>query len=339
MNLKLILVIIILVSVQHVSSFNTNRKRNEKFCEHFGKNKCFSDENAITVNFDGVYIKLNIKSSENSIELKCHQKRELRNYLVENFPQINLTKIEKMKITRCVLGENSFIKNFLDRLNLKNLKKIDFDFKLKKDKEITSDIFDGLKNVQKMKLNTEKHHTFQTDSFAKLESLTDLSLHVYDVMDPQIPSDLFTAMRKLEILSIVSSAAFEENKNSEKKNFTLIMDDFMNLKEFSLEGVRWKFQLHLKLPKMVNDVKITKNPNLTIFGEEEFKRNDQIENLDLSKNSLVEIHPRAFWKQKNLLKINLSFNKLSTINEKLFAENTELEFLDVSNNNLEQLGL
>lgn len=340
MCLKMLRTLIILVSVHHVLSFNINRDDDLKICEVVKKFKsCFPEENQVMIHLDGPYIELNIKQSENFIELKCHQRRELKNSLLENFPKLNLTKIQKLKITRCVLGESSFLKNFLDRINAENLKKIEFDLKFKKEMEITPETFDGLENVTEMKMNAEKHHNLRSDSFKKFEMLTVLSLHVYDVIEPQIPSELFTAMKKLEVLSIVSSAAFKEGKNSEVKNFTLLLDDFMNLKKFSLEGVRWPFEMQLKLPKMVSDLTISKNYHLVKLGEEEFRRNDQIEVLNLTNNNLAEIHPKAFVNQENLQKIDLSFNRLVKIDEKLFAENIELEYVNLSNNNLGTLGL
>lgn len=331
--------IIIFISVHHVLSYNAYRDEDRKICEILKKYKCYSNEEEVVVNFDGIYIELNIKPSKNFIELKCRQKRELMNYQLTNFPQLNLTRIQTFKITHCGLGENSFLKNFIEKINAKNLEKIDFDLKFKKDIEITPETFDDLENVTEMKLNAEKHPKLQADSFKKLERLTFLSLHVYDVFEPQIPSDLFTALKKLEVLSIGSIAASKEGKYSEVKNFTLHLDDYMNLKKFSLDGIRWPFEMQLKLPKMVSEVKISNNYHLVKLGENEFKRNDNIEIINLAKNNLAEIHPEAFANQVNLQKLDLSGNKLSTIDKKLFETNIQLEILDLSGNNLETLGL
>jgi hypothetical protein len=303
------------------------------------KNTCNSKEDEIAVNFDGMYIDLIIKQSESYMEIKCRQKRELWNYQVPKISRFDLQSIKKLKIIHCVLGEISFLKNFTDHFNAKNILKADLDFKFKKEMEITSEIFDGLEKATEMKLNAEKHHNLRADSFKKLESLTVLSLYVYDVIEPQIPSDLFTALKKLEILSVVSTAGYKEGKYNKAKNFTLLLNDYMNLKKFSLQGVRWPFDMQLKLPKMVNDITISNNVQLIKLGENEFRRNDQIEVLNLSRNSLEEIHKQAFWPLLNLQKIDLSFNKLSTINATLFVENVYLEYLDLSSNKLETLGL
>jgi internalin A len=69
-----------------------------------------------------------------------------------------------------------------------------------------------------------------------------------------------------------------------------------------------------------------------------------IEKLDLSKNQLVKmvqkhkvLFEQLFISLRNLKRINLSSNDLSTIPTKMFTGNHNLQFIDLSWNQLEQV--
>uniref|UniRef100_A0A915K546 Uncharacterized protein n=1 Tax=Romanomermis culicivorax TaxID=13658 RepID=A0A915K546_ROMCU len=78
-------------------------------------------------------------------------------------------------------------------------------------------------------------------------------------------------------------------------------------------------------------LKINNNPNLINLPGKSFSRL-KIEKLDLSKNGLIDINPRAFDQDNQLVDLDLSFNKLTKIPDlKSFRA---LENLDVSQNRI-----
>ncbi|XP_033253021.1 uncharacterized protein LOC117192446 isoform X2 [Drosophila miranda] len=66
-------------------------------------------------------------------------------------------------------------------------------------------------------------------------------------------------------------------------------------------------------------------------------KSSSIEELDLSRNNLVELNPRAFSKLSNIVFINLAQNNLKKIPEKVFEPVETLEELDLSYNSLSEL--
>ncbi|XP_022217785.2 uncharacterized protein LOC111071009 [Drosophila obscura] len=66
-------------------------------------------------------------------------------------------------------------------------------------------------------------------------------------------------------------------------------------------------------------------------------KSSSIEELDLSRNNLMELNPRAFSKLSNIVFINLAQNNLKKIPEKVFEPVETLEELDLSYNSLSEL--
>ena len=244
--------------------------------------------------------------------------------------------MSKFIFNGCVIGDNSFFKELTDRLNLKNLKTLEIDIKVDKTKRINPEIFNGLESATEMKFYTHSNHTFHPKSFMKFDKLSVLELHVYDLMEPPIPTVIFDVLKSLKSLTIISTS---NNRKQLQKSLNFSISNFVNLEKFSLCGVRWPLDLQLKLPRILLEIEIKNNQKITNLDENSFKSNEQVEKIDLSNNSITDLHPRVFWNQLQLENIDLSFNKLRNLTEELFAMNKFLEILDLSNNYLNTLGM
>lgn len=312
--------------------------KNTELCKSFKVQNftCYPDESEIRVELKSSYVNLFIKSSENSIELKCNQRHVVNLSNLKNLPHLNQSKISKLTVSGCVIGDNLFFSKFSEKLNLKSLKSLDLNIKVDKTKKIIPEIFAGLESAIEMKFYTHSNHTFDKNSFQKFERLSVLSLHVYDLIEPQIPTDLFNDLKQLNSLSIFNLA---HAKKQENKLLDLMITDFINLEIFTLQGIRWPFQLHLKLPRILRTIEIKNNHKIINLDENCFKKNENIEKIDLSNNSIAELHPMIFWSQSQLEKIDLSFNMLTNLSSELFSKNDFLEIVDLSNNHLETLGM
>lgn len=313
--------------------------KNTENCKLF-KDKnftCYPDDSEFRVELKSPYVVLIVNTVDESIELKCNQRHVVNLTHLESFPSVNLSKMSKLSVAGCVIGDDSFFKVLSGRLSLRrSLTTLAIDIKIDKTKKIVPEVFNGLESATEMKLYTHSNHTFHPKSFMKFEDLAMLELHVYDLLEPPIPSTLFNGLRSLNSLSIFSSSS---SRKQQQKLLDLSISDFINLEKFSLQGVRWPLDLHLKLPRILTQIEIKNNHKITKLDENCFKRNEQIERMDLSNNSIADLPPRVFWSQSQLEKIDLSFNKLRNLSQELFARNKFLEVLDLSNNELTTLGM
>lgn len=298
---------------------------------------CYPDDSQFKVNLKNSYVNLMVNFEEKLIQLECHQQRTVNLANLINFPQLNLSDFTKLTFSNCYLGDSSFFSNLTEKLNLRNLKSLELDLKIEKTKKISQEIFNGLESAQEMKLKTHRNHTFDSNSLSKLERLLALEVHVHDLMDPPISPYLFNELRKLKKLWIFSTGG--SHKRQEIKMFELFISDYLSLEEFKLEGVRWAFEVNLKVPRTLHEFTMRNNQKYTNADENSFRRFEMVEKMDLSNNSIDELHSRVFWSLKQVESIDLSSNLLRELNEEVFEKNAGLEVLDLSNNRLKTLGM
>ncbi|XP_017054060.1 uncharacterized protein LOC108096727 [Drosophila ficusphila] len=89
--------------------------------------------------------------------------------------------------------------------------------------------------------------------------------------------------------------------------------------------------------KMLRMLTISGNDLSVMSSVRYLLKSNSIEELDLSRNNLMELNPKAFSKLTNVVYINLSQNSLKKLPETAFETVTLLEELDLSYNSLTEL--
>ena len=177
---------------------------------------------------------------------------------------------------------------------LTNLLSLDLSYNMIKD--IPNNSFVGLVNLTKLYLNDNQLTTLHNNSFAGLGNLKHLHLENNNITD--LPSEVFQSLVVLEYISL-------ENNHIA----TLIVDFWPSTVHFLLLGGN----MLTTVPENVNY--------------------SAIEVLDFSGNSLSDFNIKGQI-ATNLKSIDLSFNKITDINQTMFDAAPNLEYLNLENNAL-----
>lgn len=163
-----------------------------------------------------------------------------------------------------------------DFKGLKMLKSLDL--KSNKIKLLSSDYFKGLKNLEKLDLSRNKIAGTVMGVFLHLPSLKSLDLSFNKIR--VVHKDTFDGLQHLTTLSL---------QNNLLENISMVLQDLSSLTSLDLSS-------NMLSTKIMSGM----------FPE-------NIENLDLSYNNIKDITEYAFYSNKELQKLSLKGNKLSTL--------------------------
>ncbi|CAH0713111.1 unnamed protein product, partial [Brenthis ino] len=117
----------------------------------------------------------------------------------------------------------------------------------------------------------------------------------------------------------------------------LTFEGMTNLETFFLSNNKLT-EIGQNFARFINLKHFTLNNNfLTTLTEQELRKLNDLECLDLSSNRIKNIEDRAFIALRNLRELNLSYNEITYIHKELFEKNENLSKLLLANNNIENI--
>ena len=192
--------------------------------------------------------------------------------------------------------------------NLKKLKKLFLDNNnLRKLAEST---FEGLDNIQELYLQHNSISELPINSFIGMPNLKILDLSRNRIR--RIGFGIFDPFGLLEKLD-VSRNEIESVENG----------PFLTLRSLEILDVSWN-----RLPAVTNDW----------FAQEDWKgATKPLRELYLHNNVIRHIDAETFWPLKNLERLDISVNRLFTLNETVFSESTALKEVAIHDNPLHNI--
>ncbi|KAK0159607.1 hypothetical protein PV327_010703 [Microctonus hyperodae] len=276
---------------------------------------------------------------------------KLHHFNVTNTLGHNLHNLQTLDLSHCALQDQLPEDAFKNASKLRVLKLDDNPMFVA---NLTA-VLRHLPTLQKLSLTNCSLHRLP-NAFDVLQHLQELDISHNPLSDAFV--DLLNPLRSLEYLDMShcnlgyvgnnTFAHMTELKRlilSDNKLHTLEQDLFMNLTRLeSLELSNCDLRTPLdprvfgteRIYTSIIELKLSSNP-LKIPQEGALlpKQLSSVEILDLSNCSITNMNPNIFSRNRNLTRLNLSNNKLSSIDSLMFLKKLRrLEHLDLSNNNL-----
>lgn len=215
------------------------------------------------------------------------------------------------------------------------------------DMEIDEGGFDGLSNLQNLKLNDNILYVLKNNVFIGLIQLKKLELINCGIEN--LEDGAFHSLVHLETLDlsnnhikVISNHIFKNLRtltslslyhNNVSNLGNECFKDMINLRDIDLTYNKIKYidtNTFNELPNL-SYLYLSNNEITTVRGDFVCPK---LKFLYLSKNKLREISETVFGKSQNLMDIDLSFNNIRYISPKTFFNLNELKNLNYKNNNL-----
>ncbi|BBH54450.1 leucine-rich repeat domain-containing protein [Fluviispira sanaruensis] len=242
-------------------------------------------------------------------------------YQSEKFPKLEKLTIRQFKIENL----NSFA--FPKAKSLKHL-----NYSLNKFYVVKKNSFKRLKNLEILDLNGNRIKTIEGNSFERLKNLKKLDLQNNYIS--AISENTFAGLVNLQELDL------SNNKPLDKDDNLIQMElngepKLPKLEKLTIEGsnVGKIDKVFFQSMPLLTSLKLKENA-LTDIPENVFANNHELKEVDLSQNKIQNISSLG---NTNIANLNLSDNKIESLNDSFFNSIQNIEVLNLSQNSIHSI--
>ncbi|CAD5215455.1 unnamed protein product [Bursaphelenchus xylophilus] len=272
-----------------------------------------------------------------SVQLSRNWIKELPVRLLEHNREVTELHLKGNRLQ--VINDQTFHKS-----TSQNLKWLDLSHNLIQ--EVGTDAFEGLSTLSHLDLSSNKLLHLNPQTFNQLNEIKSINLEnnnikvIHDFAFNQLPLLVYLNLG-FNQLDKLSENSFQNIPNLEKlsvshNNFKNFDFNFMNNNVHKLKVLDLSYNKLSKLDLTSLQHSIhhlsLKHNDFEFIDNRLLSTSSQLKTLDLSLNSIIEIHVDAFQKATDLRNIYLFGNRLSTLWRETFANQKKIEILDVSHN-------
>jgi Leucine-rich repeat (LRR) protein len=191
-------------------------------------------------------------------------------------------------------------------------------------KFVRNKTFFNLGDLKMLDMSQNEISALESNSFENMKSLESLKLGTNDI--ERIESDAFVSIENLKTLQLSKNQLSSIPKNL-LLNFPHLEILYLNSNEFK------KFDVNVG--DSLRELDISYN-DIAVFEQNSFENSRNLSKLKIKWNKMVEIE--CVRELKNLVDLDLAYNRLIKISKKLFENFTVINSLDLSYNYLDGFG-
>lgn len=269
------------------------------------------------------------KKGDRKLRVECLNFRIAIN--LDKIPELNFEHVNKIELNECSMLNETMLSVIKTNFNIKKVNFLSIMATNEpRNVTVTEKFFENLSELQGLQMNTNFRVQFSEKAFKPLNKLKTLKLQVHDIIN--IPFNVFTPLENVENLVISNSGLAKH----ETKKLNISLNKCINLKRFTLIGVRWPIAIETGLVNFVGPLKVYLQNNRihSEMSSKTFAKASDIREIHLTNNTIRSLPKDFFASQTSMMVINMSFNKLEELNNELFKTAAYLEVIDLSHNNI-----
>ena len=194
--------------------------------------------------------------------------------------------------------------------------------------------FHNLKKLRKLYLNHNKFKKLASSTFEGLDKIEELYLQTNLIME--LPTNSFIGMPNLKLMDL--------SRNQVKNLGFGIFDPFGHLKTLDIsrneiENIEYGPFITLRSLEVL-DISYNKVPVVTKdwFSQEDWETTEKpLKELYIHNNAIKHVDKETFWPLKNLEKLDMSMNRIFTLNETVFKALSGLKEIGIHGNPLHNI--
>lgn len=269
------------------------------------------------------------KKTERKLRIECLNFRI--GIDLEKIPQLQFEKVNKIELYECSVSNETLLSTIKANFNIKTLKFLSISATSEPSKIVMSEkFFENVSELEELDMNTNFRVNFTGKTFQYLKKLKTLRLQVHDII--ALPFDVFVQLENIRNLVISNSGLAKY----ETKKLNITLNKCINLKSFTLIGIRWPIVIETGLVNFLGPLKVTIRNNRieSVMTPKTFERASHIEEMHLTNNSIRSLPKDFFASQISMIIIDLSFNLIADLNKDIFKTATSLENINFSHNKI-----
>lgn len=248
---------------------------------------------------------------------------------LNKIPRLNFERVNVIELNECSVSNETLLTTIKASFNIKKVKLLSITSTKEPNKFVVSEkFFENVSELEELEFKTNYRVNFSENTFNRLINLKTLKMQVHDIID--LPFNVFIPLKNVRTLAIANSG----DEKYETKLLNITLSKCINMKSFTLTGIRWPILIQTGLINFVGPLKVSLRNNRIVseISSKTFEKASHIEELNLNNNSIGSLPKDLFASQTSMKTVDLSCNKIKEISYELFKNTNSLKSINLSSN-------